>query len=99
MQTNYQSGEACCFTGREAGVDPTQEKNVVMAGEVCTSTSCGCGVNVDGAESGGCKLAQVYFPDQAYRAGFCPCQAMEKGTLFPELVSPFTPATQCLNKD
>ena len=31
MQTNYQSGDACCFTGREPGLDPTQESNVVLA--------------------------------------------------------------------
>ena len=32
MQQNYQSGEACCFTGRNPGMDPTMESNVVMAG-------------------------------------------------------------------
>lgn len=93
MQTNYQSGDACCFTGREAGIDPTQEKNVILAGAACTSDTCGCAVS--GTGNGGCRLAQVYFPDQTYRAGFCPCEAIEKGTLFPELVSPFTPAVSC----
>ena len=91
MQTNYQSGDACCFIGREPGLDPTQESNVVLAGEVCTSERCG----EEAVSSGdGCRLAQTYFPDQSYRAGFCPREAMEKGTLFPELVSAYSP-TNC----
>ncbi|MBQ4423563.1 MAG: spore coat associated protein CotJA [Clostridia bacterium] len=37
----------------------------------------------------GCALATVYFPNQVYRAGFCPCEALARGTLFPELVSEY----------
>ena len=80
MQQNYQSGDACCFTGRGPGMDPTIADNVVMAGEVSSDGSCGF------APGGGCALATVYFPDQAYRAGYCPAEALMKGTLFPELV-------------
>ncbi|MBQ6077166.1 MAG: spore coat associated protein CotJA [Clostridia bacterium] len=39
--------------------------------------------------AGGCALATVYFPTQVYRAGFCPCEALSRGTLFPELVSEY----------
>lgn len=80
MQQNFQSGDACCFTGRGPGVDPTAESNVVMAGEVSSDSGCGF------APAGGCPLAKVYFPNQSYRAGYCPAEALQKGTLFPELV-------------
>lgn len=33
------------------------------------------------------RLAQIQFPIQQYQVGFCPCEALETGTLFPELVS------------
>ena len=32
------------------------------------------------------NLATAYFPDQAYLQGFCPCEALNNGALFPELV-------------
>ena len=80
MQQNYQSGDACCFTGRSPGVDPTMENNVVMAGEVSSDGTCGF------TPGGGCALATVYCPNQTYRAGYCPAEALQKGTLFPELV-------------
>ena len=41
MQQNFQNGDACCFTGRNPGVDPTAECNVVMAGEVSSDGTCG----------------------------------------------------------
>ena len=80
MQQNFQSGDACCFTGRNPGIDPTTENNVVMAGEVSSDGTCGF------APGGGCALATVYCPNQTYRAGYCPAEALQKGTLFPELV-------------
>lgn len=33
------------------------------------------------------RLAQIQFPIQQYQSGFCPCEALEMGSLFPELVS------------
>ncbi|MBQ6147119.1 MAG: spore coat associated protein CotJA [Clostridia bacterium] len=51
-----------------------------MAGEVSSDSGCGF------APGGGCALATVYFPNQSYRAGYCPGEALQKGTLFPELV-------------
>ena len=80
MQQSYANG-GCCFTGRVPAVDPTAVDNVVPAGAVSSGNSCGM--------SGGCALAAVYFPNQAYRAGFCPCEALSRGTLFPELVSEY----------
>ena len=80
MQQNYQSDDACCFTGRSPGIDPTTEINVVMAGEVSSDGTCGF------APGGGCALATVFCPNQTYRAGYCPAEALQKGTLFPELV-------------
>ena len=56
MQQNYQSGDACCFTSRGPGMDPTMENNVVMAGEVTSDGTCGY------TPAGGCPLATVYFP-------------------------------------
>jgi hypothetical protein len=32
------------------------------------------------------ELAQVNFPIQSYVSGFCPCEALTQGTMFPELV-------------
>ena len=80
MQQNFQNGDASCFTGRAPGIDPTAENNVVMAGEVSSDGTCGF------AAGGGCALATVYCPNQTYRAGYCPAEALQKGTLFPELV-------------
>ena len=35
---------------------------------------------------GGQQLAQINFPIQQYGEGFCPGEALEQGTMFPELV-------------
>ena len=42
-----------------------------------------CGTFDAQAESG---LARISFPIQQYSEGFCPCEAFEQGTMFPELV-------------
>ena len=89
MQQSYANGGACCFTDRVPAVDPTTVSNVVPAGSVSSGKSCG-------TAGGGCALATVYFPNQVYRAGFCPCEALAHGTLFPELVSEY-PA--CRNRE
>ena len=54
---------------------------VIAAGTVCTSEI--CGTFDTQAESG---LARISFPIQQYSEGFCPCEAFEQGTMFPELV-------------
>ena len=83
MVQPYANGGACCFTPDTPAVDPTAVENVVMAGSVGAQNPCA----MPGA--GGCALATVYFPTQVYRAGFCPCEALARGTLFPELVSDY----------
>ena len=88
MQQRYASGNSCCFPDRPASIDPTTQADTVRAGAVTS----GCGYEV---EAEGCKLATVYFPDQTYRAGYCPCKALKCGTLFPELVSPYPTGCGC----
>ena len=83
MRQSYANGGSCCFTAQTPAVDPTTVENVVPAGTVGTADPCGM------TNGGGCALATVYFPNQVYRAGFRPCEALARGTLFPELVSDY----------
>lgn len=83
MAQPYASGGSCCFTDRAPAVDPTTVDRIVPAGEVYAQNPCGMPC------SAGCALATVYFPSQVYRAGYCPCEALSRGTLFPELVSDY----------
>lgn len=76
-------GDTCCFSGMAVTVDPLMADNVVAAGEVFSG---GCG---EESTVAGCALAMIYFPSQSYRAGFCPAEALSRGTLFPELVSDY----------
>lgn len=87
MQQNFASGDACCFTGRPAAIDPVTVDRVVPAGAVKTDGGC--------VQDGGCALATIYFPSQVYRAGFCPAEALTFGTLFPELVSEYPTDRGC----
>jgi len=57
------------------------EYDTVAAGEACSSDVCGLGYPI-----GGQRLATIQFPIQQYMEGFCPNEALEQGTLFPELV-------------
>lgn len=81
----YTAGHSCCFSGMATAEDPMMKENTVPAGGVC-GESCEAEKN----DYCACKLAVIYFPMQTYRAGYCPTEALKKGTLFPELVSPFT---------
>ena len=83
MAQPYANGGTCCFTDRASAVDPTTVEHVIPAGGVSAQNPCGL------MNSDGCALATVYFPTQEYRAGFCPCEALARGTLFPELVSDY----------
>ncbi len=82
-QQNGNGGGTCCFNSKPA-VDPLAMERVVTAGEVCRDGACG-----ETPAEGGCALYTIYFPFQAYRAGFCPDEALKNGTLFPELISPY----------
>lgn len=88
MQQSY-AGGGCCFYNRVPAVDPTTVENVVAAGTVANANPCGM-------TGGGCAPATVYFPSQVYRAGFRPCEALARGTLFPELVSVYP---TCQNRE
>lgn len=90
MQQSYANGGTCSFTNRVPAVDPTTVDNVVPAGTVQAGNACGM------PGEAGCALATVYFPSQDYRAGFCPCEALSRGTLFPELVSDYP---TCRNRE
>lgn len=57
--------------------------DVISAGEVSS------GLSVCGYETAAAKLPKLAAADQRYSAGFCPNCALEKGTLFPELVSDY----------
>ncbi|MEG1559840.1 MAG: spore coat associated protein CotJA [Clostridia bacterium] len=69
----------CCIDSCGNGIDALAVENTVPAGDVCNEET----------YDAGCMLAKIYFPMQAYRAGFRPCEALRQGTMFPELVRPF----------
>lgn len=83
MQQPYANGGSCCFEAQAPVIDPAAVENVVPAGAVRAANPCGM------PNDGGCAPATVYFPNQVYRAGFRPCEALSRGTLFPELVSEY----------
>lgn len=56
---------------------------IIAAGMVCASDACGV-YNAPSANGSG--LARMSFAIQEYKEGFCPCEAFEQGTMFPELV-------------
>ncbi len=72
----------CALAVTTAAADTAEcSGGVIAAGTVCSSEICG---PFDAqAESG---LARISFPIQQYSEGFCPCEAFEQGTMFPELV-------------
>ena len=59
------------------------EDEVVSAGEVSS------GLSVCGYETAKARLPRLIAADQRYSSGFCPNCALEKGTMFPELVSEY----------
>jgi len=83
MQQQFMTGDACSLAGRP--VELAVPAGLVAAGEVCSGNVCDFPMRppVGGNE----PLAMAYVPPQVYRVGFCPCEALHNGTLFPELVS------------
>ena len=60
---------------------------LVAAGTASTQPCSGWDSGICLASAAGSNpLATAYFPDQAYLQGYCPCEALVSGTLFPELV-------------
>ena len=39
-----------------------------------------------------CRLARAYVPPQAYTGRWCPMDGLHRGTIFPELYSPYVPS-------
>lgn len=76
----------CCIEGHGKGINPLNVPNTVPAGSAHEDL---CDDGVLGEEYEDCLLSTAYMPVQDYRAGFCPDEALEHGTLFPELVSPY----------
>ena len=58
---------------------------VVNAGDVCESECAGSPLPIEQC------WAAIQVNPQIYRTSFCPGEALAKGTLFPELVCPYTP--------
>lgn len=76
----YRNLNAVCTTCASM-VRSGSDLDTVAAGEACTGDVCGLGYSL-GSE----RLATIQFPIQQYTEGFCPAEAHEQGTLFPELV-------------
>lgn len=77
----YRNLNASCTTCASMVAGNRRTADAVAAGTVCTSEV--CGPNILFAEQ---RLAQINFPIQQYAEGFCPAEALEQGTMFPELV-------------
>lgn len=78
MYTNKQGCRNC----KTLKMPYTAAAKTITAGEGCMSECAKTGFICGTAP----KLAQVESPIQEYRTGFCPCNALQKGTYFPELV-------------
>lgn len=84
MTQNKCSTACACQTVCEVDSEPVATARTVTAGDVCGSD---CAPDVVAFDT---EYAMINFPIQTYRSGFCPAEALCKGTLFPELVSPYT---------
>ncbi|MDD3919887.1 MAG: spore coat associated protein CotJA [Eubacteriales bacterium] len=68
----------CCFDNPGTQINPANLDNTIAAGSVSAYDGIG----------EGCYLATAYMPVQNYTAGFTPREALEHGTMFPELLRP-----------
>lgn len=70
----------------------TSCNNVNSCGCNNNEDSCGCGFDEDmNVFPENPMLAQSYVPYQYMDETFKPCVGLDKGTIFPELVSPYAP--------
>ncbi len=81
---------ACQVTCETAEIDPVETLRTVAAGDVCGSEC--APMEIMDSDT---VYAAIQFPIQTYQIGFCPCEALCKGTLFPELVSPYDASRGC----
>ncbi len=77
-------GAPQCACPTEAAPEACEREQIVSAGEVCEADCAGFDASADYGHVG------IQIHPQVYRAGFCPAEALRMGTLFPELVSPYT---------
>lgn len=78
-----------CSPDNGCVVEETQEMQTCAAETVSAGTVCGADCALFALTESN-VLGNVYVPTQVYRSGFCPDEALRMGTLFPELVSPYT---------
>lgn len=83
----------CCACGCNAdslavAIDGSAEAVTVQAGEACSGLCSILPVTaaLEAIESGSVRLPQTVITAQAYTYAFCPDEALQRGTLFPELV-------------
>ena len=70
-----------CDSCRIGGYDG--DLTTVAAGEAAVELA------VCGYETRAAGLPKILAADQNYRSGLCPGRALEKGTMFPELISEY----------
>ena len=76
----------CCFQQCGFQMNPLDVKNTITAGNVCSACNISQGVESAAEEEAACLLASAHIANQQYLAGYCPCEALAQGTMFPELV-------------
>ena len=94
----------CCQNNYNPEVIETLCNNVGTTAEYATVNNYGCGCMQNSQMNCGCgfdeeesafpsnpMLAQSYVPIQQMDRTFTPCCGLKMGTIFPELVSPYTP--------
>ena len=80
----YKNKPARCCCPMDCGV--SAKANTVPAGSACSGVCKGFDLSELVTEY---TLAEIMFPIQIYSVGFCPDEAFQAGTLFPELVRPY----------
>lgn len=69
-------------TAADMAVDT--ETIMISAGEACEEACVGAGCEAAGETA---SLPHVHFEEQVYVYGFTPEEALQRGTMFPELVN------------
>ncbi len=86
----------CTFRQCGYQMNPREVKNTVSAGnaqDACMVCGEQCLEECQGDEA--CLLATANVADQEYLAGFCPCETLKNGTMFPELIRPYAHKGGC----
>lgn len=77
-----------CGCALAVAVDGSTEAVTVQAGDACSGF---CGIlpvttALEAVDAACVRLPQTVITEQVYTYGFCPDEALQRGTLFPELV-------------